>query len=395
MANPQVNHGLGLGRTLDEAARQEFVSALRGFILHDMARDLRQVYDRDVKPAATREKGREPANSSEVHQAIRSHDYFKFYSAMRVNAQEMVWDSVRDQIARQRPQLNAAIAAAKSKPLGSVETRPGFEVPRSASAIDVHLMPGNYHSEFGPDDATQGAFYDHGSAVFFMGLLGPDGGDIARTIATFVKLRYPDLQVRKILDVGCTIGHNTVPWAQQYPGAEVHAIDVAAPALRYGHARAQALGAGIHFRQMDATQLDYPDESFDVVWSSMFLHEVPLKNIAKALKECHRVLRKGGLMLHMELPPNKALPAYDGFYLDWDSWYNEEPFYKTFRDQDPRELCVRAGFVPEKFHEFVVPSHNWYGEEAIARAARVAAGVDKDTGRLDTGISWYAFGATK
>lgn len=395
MANPQVNHRLGLGRTLDEAARQEFVSALRGFILHDMARDMREVYERDVKPAATREQGREPSNSSEVHQAIRGHDYFKFYSAMRVNAQEMVWDSVRDQVGRQRTKVTESISKAKGQTLGSVETKPGFAVPRSVSAIDVHLMPGNYHSEFGPDDATQGAFYDHGSAVFFMGLLGEDGGDIARTIANFVKLRLPDLQVRRILDVGCTIGHNTVPWAQVYPGAEVHAIDVAAPVLRYGHARAQALGAAVHFKQMDATKLDYPDESFDVVWSSMFLHEVPIRSIAKALKECHRVLRKGGLMLHMELPPNKALTAYDGFYLDWDSWYNEEPFYKTFRDQDPRELCVRAGFSPESFHEFVVPSYAWHGADAVKSAAENAKGVDKDTGRLASGLSWYSFGAIK
>lgn len=395
MATPQVNHALGLGRTLDEAARQDFVSTLRGFILHDMARDMREVYERDVKPAAVRATGREPANSSEVHQAIRGHDYFKFYSAMRVNAQEMVWDSVREQIARQRARVNEAVAQAPSKPLGSLDVKPGFEVPKSVASLDVHLMPGNYHTEFGANDATQGAFYDHGSAVFFMGLLGEDGGDIARTIARFVKVRYPDLQVAKILDVGCLVGHNTVPWAQEYPGAEVHAVDVAAPALRYGLARAQALGAGIHFRQMDATRLDYPDESFDVVWSSMFLHEVPLKNIAKILKECHRVLRKGGLMIHMELPPNRSLPAYDGFYLDWDSWYNAEPFYKTFRDQDPRELCVKAGFAADAVEEFVVPSFAWHGEAAIAKAAERRTGVDENTGRLDTGISWYSFGARK
>ncbi|MCZ8130810.1 MAG: class I SAM-dependent methyltransferase [Steroidobacteraceae bacterium] len=395
MATQQLRHELALSRTFDEAARQDFVSALRGFILHDMAADMRAVYERDVKPQAAA-AGREPKNGSEVHAAIREHDYFRFYSALRVNAQEMVWDSVRDQVQRQRGQVNDEVRRRAQKARGSVTLQPGFEVPKSVGSLDVHLMPGGYVAEAGQDDATQGAFYDNGAAVFFMGLLGEDQGDIGRSIARFVHRRFPDFRPARILDLGCTIGHNTVPWAQEYPEAEVYAIDVAAPALRYGSARAEALGAPVHFRQMDATKLDYPDESFDVVWSSMFLHEVPLKSIRRLLKEAHRVLKKGGLMLHMELPPNRSLSPYDGFYLDWDSWYNAEPFYKTFRDQDPRALCTEAGFAPDKVEEFVVPSLNFYGEDAVhAAAEHREAVVDGDTGRLASGISWYAFGAWK
>lgn len=394
MGNQQLTHDLALPRTLDESARHDFVAALRGFILHDMAADMREVYEHDVKPAAAR-AGHEPRTSSEVHQAMRGQDAFRFYSAMRVNAQEMVWDSVRDQVLRQRDKLNAAVGRAGAEAADLLHLKPGFEVPRSVSALDVHLMPGNYHSEYGPDDATQGALYDNGGAVFFMGLLGEDNGDIGRSIARFVRTRYPDFAPKRILDLGCSIGHNTVPWAQEFPDAEVHALDVAAPVLRYGAARAKAMGAPAHFHQMDAVQLDFPDESFDVVWSSMFFHEVPLKNIGRILKECHRVLRKGGLMLNMELPPNSALPAYDGFYLDWDSWYNAEPFYKTYRDQDPKQLCTAAGFAPDRFEEFVVPSLHSHGDEAIRRAAAGHAGVDKNTGRLAAGISWYSFGAWK
>lgn len=395
MPDMQLQHGLGLPRTLDEAARHDFVSALRGFILHDMAGDMRATYEHEVKPAEVRAKGREPANGSEVHAAMRGKSTFKFYSAMRVNAQEMVWDSVREQVVRERHSLNASVAQALAANPDALALKPGFKVPRSVSALDVHLMPGNYDSEHGPNDAVQGSLYDHGTTVFFMGLLGEDGGDIGRSIARFVKLRYPDFKPTKILDVGCLVGHNSLPWAQEFEGAELHALDVAAPALRYGAARAAKIGTAAKFHQMDATKLDFPDETFDIVWSSMFFHEVPLKNIPKILKECHRVLKKGGLMLHMELPPNQALTPYDGFYLDWDSWYNEEPFYKTFRDQDPRKLCVDAGFAAEKFQEIVVPSLTSHGNEAIQNAVNRDASIDKDTGRLAAGISWYSFGAWK
>jgi ubiquinone/menaquinone biosynthesis C-methylase UbiE len=388
-------HELRIDARLDEAARQDFVSALRGFVLNDMASDMRRMYERDVKPAATRALGHEPSTSSEVHKAIRPNLYFKMYSAMRVNAQEMTWDSVRPQVEREAPKWRRKVAEARDKGLGSLHLKPALEIPRSVSAIDVHLMPGNYDQEFGTDDASQGILFDHGSAVFYMGLMGKDQGDIARSISRFVRAKYPDLQPKRILDLGCTIGQNTVPWAETYPEAEVHAIDVAAPVLRYAHARANALGRPVHFHQMNATDLDFEDESFDIVWSSMFWHEVPLKDIRKGFREAYRVLKPGGLMLHMELPPNKALDAYDGFYLDWDSWYNYEPFYKTFRDQDPKALCVEAGFDADRFEQHVVPSVNWFGEESTQQAAQKEGGIDQNTGRFANGISWYCFGAQK
>ncbi len=391
----ELAHDLKIPHSLDERARQDFVSSLRGFVLHDMANDLREVYHRDVLPEATRRLGHEPADSGEVHRALKSNLTFQLYSAMRVNAQEMVWDSVRAPVERSAAWINAKVEDASREARGSLTLDPTLSLPRNVSALDVHLMPGNYDSEHGPGDASQGALYDNGTVVFFMGLLGPDQGDIGRSIARFVRARYPDIEPSKMLDLGCTLGHNTVPWAETFPDAEVHAIDVSAPVLRYAFARAESMQQAVHFRQMNATSLAYEDNSFDVVWSSMFLHELPLKDIRKVLSEAYRVLRPGGLMLHMELPPNKALPAYDGFYLDWDSWYNMEPFYKTFRDQDPTKLLAEAGFPADGLIEHVVPSVNWYGEEVFAGAIGEGASVGKDTGRLAEGVSWYFFGARK
>jgi len=389
------HHDLKLGTTLDETARQDFVATLRGFVLNDLAADMSQVYEQDVKPRATREMGHEPATASEVHKAMRPNLTFKMYSSMRVNTQEMVWDSVREAVQREVPVWRPRLKQAGGKGPGTLHLNPDLEIPRSVSAIDVHLLPGNYDSEHGPEDASQGVWFDHGSAVFYMGLLGPDQGDIGRSISTFIKTKYPDFSPKKILDLGCTIGQNTLPWAQTYPDAEVHAIDVGAPVLRYAHARANALGVGVHWHQMNASSLDFEDESFDVVWSSMFWHEVPLKDIRKAFKEAYRVLKPGGLMLHMELPPNSTLSAYDGFYLDWDSWYNMEPFYKSFRDQDPKALCVEAGFPADGFAQYVVPSVNWFGEEATKQAVDEQGKFDQNTGRFANGISWYSFGAWK
>jgi ubiquinone/menaquinone biosynthesis C-methylase UbiE len=393
----ELKHDLKLRKSRQEKGRMNFVSGLRGFVLMDMANGMRQVWDTEVEPAVARRLRRKPKDGPEVHQAIKSNEYFRFYSSLRVTAQDMVWQSVLPVLERQRPELERkASELTKARKLGTLKTAEKFPVPRSVSAIDVHLMPGNYTQDAGGSDLAAGALYDNGLAVFSFGLMGQNLDDIGQSIAGFVRLKYPDFHPRRILDLGCTIGHNTGAWKDQFPQAEVHGIDVAAPCLRYGHARAQAQSRAIHFQQMNAESPEFPDGSFDVVFSSMFLHEVPRKGIAKIFAEAHRLLRPGGLMLHMELPPNSQLSPYESFYLDWDSSYNNEPFYKPFRDLKPEELCRRAGFAANKFVQFVVPSVGGYGEEALRKSVHEQNAVDSDkTGRLAEGIRWYCFGAWK
>lgn len=393
----EPTHALKLRKTRDEKARMNFVSGIRAHVLNDMANGMRAVWEADVEPEFRRKRRRGPKDGPEVHSAMKSNEYFKFYSTLRVTAQDLVWQSVFPPLDRERDRLKAdALALQRRSKLGSLTLAEDFEVPRYVSAIDVHLMAGNYDGEYDSDDVTAGSLYDNGLAVFSFGLMGKNLDDIGQSIAGFVKRKFPQLAPKKILDLGCTIGHNTGSWKDTFPNAEVHGIDVAAPCLRYAHARAQAQGRAVHFHQMNAEQLDFPDASFDVVFSSMFLHEIPKKSIPRILAEAHRVLKPGGLMLHMELPPNSQLSPYDAFYLDWDSSYNNEPFYKPFRDLKPEKLCRDAGFDPKKYVQFVIPSIGWYGEEVWAGAVANQSDVDSDkTGRLTDGVMWYSFGAFK
>jgi ubiquinone/menaquinone biosynthesis C-methylase UbiE len=391
----ELKHAMRPEIQATERARQNFVAGLRSFVLNDLADDMRFAYDRRVKPEFERKQGRAPESGPEVHRAMRGDPMFSLYSALRVNAQRMVWDSVASVVEREKPRLAEIAAAVETN--GSLQVDPSFPVPRNVSAIDVHLMPGSYCGENGADDLTQGAIYDQGLPVFSFGLMGENLDDIGLSMSHYIHRAFPDFHPRAILDTGCTIGHNTVPWAKTYPDADVHAIDVAASVLRYGHARAALQGSAVHFHQMNAETLDFPDESFDLVFSSMFLHEISLKTIDKAFAEARRVLRPGGLMLHMELPPNSQMSPYDGFYLDWDCYYNDEPFYKAFRDQDPKSLCVKAGFAPDNYLQIVVPSLGFYGEAAVNAAIDATTGeVDSGkTGKLADGVQWFGFGAWK
>ena len=389
-----LQHAMRPRHNAEDIARGRFVSGLRSFVLNDLADDMRAAYDRRVAPAFEKAHGRAPASSGEVHKAMRADPAFRVYSACRVRAQTMVWDSVMPVVARERAALEQAAIATGA--LDEVSLDPSLIVPKNVDGLDVHLMPGGYLAK---DDypLAAGAVYDQGLTVFSMGLMGRNLDDIGQSMAAYVRAAFPAFAPAAILDVGCTVGHNTLPWKSAYPQAEVHATDVAASGLLYGAARASMQGAEVAFHQMNAEALSFPDANFDLVFTSMFLHELSAKTRAVFFKEAHRLLRPGGLLLNMELPPNSQVAPFDGFYLDWDCYYNEEPFYKGFRDQEPRDLCRAGGFADEDYLQFVVPSLGIYGADAIVAAAARGPGEIEDdtTGRLAEGVQWFGFGAWK
>ena len=388
----ELSHDLKVAFPRDTLARQDFVSSLRGYILNDMAAGMKARYEAQVRPAFERREGRPPRTQDEVHAAMRRDLYFRYYSAVRYNAQEMVWRSVIPSVASALPELEHTLETLHGRAGGSLTLDPDLEIPENVAGIDVHLMPGGY----APSDApTAGAVYDNGLAVFSAGLMGANLDDIGLSMSNYVKHRFPQFRPARILDCGSTVGHNATAWAMTYPEAEVHAIDVSAALVRYGHGRAESLGVPVHFHQMDATALDFPDNSFDVVFSSMFLHELSVKDIRKFFAEARRVLRPGGLLLNMELPPNQALDPYDQFYLDWDCYYNKEPFYRAFRDQDPEALIKAGGFRPEDYVQLTTPQFSYMPEAEYAEAVNAPPAIGQDTGRLSSAVHWFGFGAWK
>lgn len=392
---PQASHSLLPDVTHDELARQSFISQLRMHVLNDVGQGMKQVYEARVKPRFASEHGRAPATEHEVRRSMLPDPYFRTWSTLMRATQEMIWDSVVPQVERQLPALIERAKQAGAAPRGSLSLDPSLEIPAYQRAVDIHLQPGSYHSEHTPDDVAAGAIFDRGVYVYTAGFAGPQNDNLSQSLAKFLRLKYPDFQPQKILDLGCSIGGNTVPLKDAYPDAEVHAVDVAAPMLRYGHARAEALGREIHFHQMNAEQLAFPDNSFDLVYSVILFHETSAKAIHRIFREAHRVLKPGGLMLHVELPPNGDMDPYDAFYIDWDAYYNNEPFYAKYSDYDTRELCTRAGFRPENYRQFLVPDAYFSTDAEFAEAVNGGDVQKILTGRWGESVRWFTYGAWK
>ena len=345
----------------DERARQNFVAGLKMHMEDNVYPSDRKVGVTRVLPSFKAAHGRAPNSSVELRHAIEADPFFQSWSSIARSIQEMGWDAVSEIVSHELPRL---LEKSKiSNPKGSLHLEPNVEVPLYNTAIDIHCMPGGYHSEITEDDVFAGAMFDRGAHYYGLAIRGTAALDyvdtrerIARaapgyTTIDFLRKTYPGFKPKRILDMGCAIGGTTVPYAEEFPAAKVYGVDVAAPQLRYAHARAESLGARVHFRQENAEALSFEDDSFDLVVSHGLFHETSAKATPRILAETHRVLREGGVTIHVDTQFARGLDDLDDAYWDWDAHYNSEPFWSALHHTDARDLLANAGFQRSSIRE--------------------------------------------
>jgi len=329
--------------THDERARQNFDGLLRNYLRQEIMPGMAPMWEQRVLPRFMAEQGREPQNKSEVGHAMRAENYYQTWSLLQRISQQLLWDSVIDSVERELPEL---IERAKGlSQIGSLQLDPDLEIPRYHTSHDIHQQPGGYHSEFTADDVAAGAIFDTGVPIYSNQIMGAANDVLGQTLVAFYRQRFPQEKPQRILDLGCAIGNSTLPWAEAFPEAEVHGVDVGAPCLRYAHARANAMGVAVHFHQQNAEALKFEDNSFDVIASCILFHETSVPALANILRECHRLLKPGGRVLHQDGSLTSDWEPYRAFMADWEVHNNNEPFLGTLRDLDFRQSFEDAGFA--------------------------------------------------
>jgi SAM-dependent methyltransferase len=380
-------HGVFPEGKHDEIARFNFLASFNQHIAHAVSPGNRLAYETRVEPEFVAEHGRAPETRQEVRKAMGRDGFYRFWSGLRRSYMEMRQENGRAMVLRQ---LDSLIDKARALNEGAETLRldPTIKSPRYVTAVDIHCMPGCYHTELAADDVAAAANYDSGLYATTGGLLGryTDGG--GRAIGDWLDRNQPDFKPRRILDLGAGIGHNVLPLARKFPDAEVWAIDTAAPMLRYGHARAKSLGfSNVHFVQMNAETITLPDESFDLITTAQFWHETSTVALRRIMKQIYAKLAPGGLTLSLEIPPFRGLSPYEAFIRDWDSHNNNEPFWTTLHDMNMVDEMEKSGFARDDIFETRFPPV--LELDFVDATTTVNA---KDVGR---GAGWYGFGGWK
>lgn len=381
----QFQHAILPVATGDEFARQEFVKSLKLHLASEVSVGNKDAFEARARPRFEKAEGRPAGTMHDVRKAMQDDPYYRFWSALQRTSQEMMWKSVQISVERQLDDL--VEGGRVEKPLGSLSLNPDIEIPRYHAAVDIHCMPGGYHTDFRADDVANGAVYDRAVYLYAMGRLGPCNSDIGDSTIAYLKAHFPDLKPRRILDMGCTVGHSTLPYCDAYPDAEVYGIDIGAPVLRYAHARAEAFGKKVHFSQQNAEATNFEDGYFDLIVSHILVHETSHTAMRNIMGEAHRLLAPGGVVIHTETPPYRDLSAYDAFMLDWDTRNNNEPYWAASHEIVPAQIAGDTGFDPAKAFEAYQPSAF---EAAEAERTKLF-----QCGDFGGGGAWWLWGVQK
>lgn len=313
--------------TREHVAYQDFLGASRRFwsermlpVLHAEAEAARGgVADIDETALAARLSEK------------RTYDFFCW---LERHLQRLKYSAPRGivaELAARRAEIEAMLE--RPLPEGMLRLDPALPLPCYYTDCDIHQQPGGLWS-----DPLGGAIYRHAA--------GGSGGVVSRSslhdrFAALVAAEMPEGWSR-LVDLGCGYGKSTLPFARDRDDAEVTGIDIAAPALRLAaQLGAEAQARGLRYVQADARRTGLPDGCADVVTSTMVLHEMPPEVIAGMLAEAGRLLRPGGLSIHLDF-----LPADDAFARLLHFGHgrrNNEPFMEPLARMDLAAAHRAAG----------------------------------------------------
>lgn len=172
---------------------------------------------------------------------------------------------------------------------------------------------------------------------------------------------------RKILDYGCGAGGCTALLKECFPGAVVHGVDISTEAIK----TAQTRFPDCSFSSFDGACADYPDGSFDVVFSSHVLEHV--LNLEKSVFDLSRLARKGGYVCI-------TLPCANEGSLEWklttlmrdgciisptgeEKWCWEDPSHlRRVKSADLTKLFLKQNL---RLHSSFFGNQFWGGVEGV------------------------------
>lgn len=339
---PQPWHTIGNHAVLpvlsaDERARLDAITHLNHFLAQEVVPVMRGQFEESIAaaPVTTR---------AEAWQVLERQPRYRLWSHLRRRSMEMRQRRNLETVIAQRDRL-AETSRAILESSAVIELDESLQSPEYLADTHAHLMPGGYLSSLGPHDVTAGAAYEASTYSVVPGRSGPHNDGAGRAIAHWLKTRFETFRPRRILDLGCGAGLNTCAVAKAFPQAQIVAIDAGPSMLRYAAARASSLGiTNVRWVQANIENIPAHLGTFDLAFTAIVLHETSHEALKSVFKDCHRILNRGGLTLHVEQPPYHDKPWFEQCMRDWDGRFNNERFWSRLYELDLQAELRDAGF---------------------------------------------------
>ena len=226
----------------------------------------------------------------------------------------------------------------------------GLEVRERVGEIERNGLPGYYQQNFHFQSdgwLTEGSarVYDTQVETLFTG----SAGAMRRRALPFLRAELDRLaaagrEEKEVIlaDVGCGTAPLLADIADNFPALRRVAVDLSGPYLQRARRR---VGADTLYVKAPAERLPFADGSVDVLCTVYLFHELPPKVRREVAAEFARVLRPGGLYLHVD-SIQYGDTGMDALLESFPRVFHE-PYYDGYASEDLSELFGGAGLSRE------------------------------------------------
>ena len=324
--NAPVTRGV---RDNDTIAYQRFVAAARGFWANDLFAALR----RQVRTPDT------TADPQAFASLVDAHPTHRIFAFLERHLQRMRYSGPFGLVQRVERDRDALLASL-CDPL-----------PEGLLHLDPELSPPPYYAEFDIHQHPGGLGGDTLAALVYREAVGSGVVGQPALHRRFAQLVTAKTTPARILDLGCGFGRSAWAFADAVPTASVLGLDLSASCLTVAaHDTPEHLRTRVSFAQADAAATKLPRASFDLVTSTMLLHEMPEHAVRALIEETGRVTSAGGVVAHLDfLPPDDPLLR---ILFAGHARRNNEPFLLEHARIDVAAAYARAGFARVETFDF-------------------------------------------
>lgn len=348
--------------TPDERSRQAFVGALKTEINQGVEPQLSERYENVLLPDFKQENGRDPEGRREGARVFEKDSLYRIWGSATYNSQNLMWETVGDTVDRVIGQFDERaqeIDSGNAKK-GSLTLSPNMEKPHPLNRTEVHRQPGGYFLGDAGGALTAAVLYMGTTEIYraAKGFKSSDSGstDVGHQFAAMAGQFAPGLKPRRILDIGCGVGHMAIGLKEAFPDAEVVGLDLSASFVRLGHLWAEDMDVAVDFRQGDAADTGLEAGSFDLIVSQILFHETWHDKLPAIMTEAHRLLSDDGLFFNVDIPYQpERLNMTQLVTNAWQVKFNGEPFWTGFADTDVKTALADAGFGERAFATYAAP----------------------------------------
>jgi len=171
----------------------------------------------------------------------------------------------------------------------------------------------------------------------------PSGG--IKTIHSIVRNAFIT-QESTVLEIGCNTGYSSIE-ISRLTGANMYGIDTIPRSIKLARQNAEHMGLKINFSVADATNLQFKDKSFDVVFCSNVTSFI--KNKELAIANYKRVLKEYGFLVvvpiyYLRKPPASLLKKVSEELGTKIRYYTKKDWIELFEDNS-LELCYSEDYT--------------------------------------------------